>query len=70
MDIVIEIQGFRNMDKKFIPKKVSVVAINATIIGHWSHFAHLVIYPKELDEKTTSFRGIIMALSSSTVKPI
>jgi len=35
MDIVIEIQGFRNVDKKFIPKKVAVVAINATIIGYW-----------------------------------
>jgi len=35
MDIVIDIQGFRNADEKFIPKEVAVVAINATIIGHW-----------------------------------
>jgi len=35
MDIIIEIQGFRNVDKKFIPKEVAVVAINAKIIGHW-----------------------------------
>jgi len=35
MDIIIEIQGFRNVDEKFIPKEVAVVAINATIIGHW-----------------------------------
>jgi len=35
MDIVIEIQGFRNVDRKFIPKEIVVVAINATIFGHW-----------------------------------
>jgi len=35
MDIVIEIQSFRNVDKKFIPKEVAVVAINTTIIKHW-----------------------------------
>jgi len=70
MDIVIEIQGFRNVNEKFIPKEVAVVAINATIIGHWIMIAHLAIYPRELDEKTTGFRGIITALSGSTAKPI
>jgi len=29
-----------------------------------------VIYSRELDEKTTGFRGIIMALSGLTAKPI
>jgi len=38
--------------------------------GLWYHFAHLVIYPRELDEKTIGFRGIVMAMSSSTAKPI
>ena len=35
MEIVIDIQGFRGADEKFIPKEVAVVAINAPIIGHW-----------------------------------
>lgn len=35
MDIVIDIQGFRDVDEQFIPKEVAVVAINDPIIGHW-----------------------------------
>lgn len=35
MDIVIDIQGFRDVNDKFIPKEVAVVAINAPIVGHW-----------------------------------
>lgn len=35
MDIVIDIQGFRDVEEKFIPKEVAVVAVNAPIIGHW-----------------------------------
>ena len=35
MDIVIDIQGFRDVEENFIPKEVAVLAINATITGHW-----------------------------------
>ncbi|KMQ82724.1 hypothetical protein RF55_22048 [Lasius niger] len=35
MDIVIDIQGFRDVHDKFIPKEVAVVAVNAPIVGHW-----------------------------------
>lgn len=35
MDIVVDIQGFRNAEKKFIPKEVAVVAIDAPIVNHW-----------------------------------
>lgn len=35
MDIVIDIQGFRNAKEKFLPKEVALVAINAPIVGHW-----------------------------------
>lgn len=35
MDIVIDIQGFRDADSKFIPKEVAVVAINRNITDHW-----------------------------------
>jgi len=72
MDIVIEIQDFWDVDEKFIPKEVVVIVINATIsdTGLWCHLVHLVIYPKELDEKTTGFRGIITALNGLTAKLI
>ena len=35
MDIVIDIQGFRDVEENFIPKEVAVLTINATITGHW-----------------------------------
>jgi len=35
MDIIVDIQGFRDAEKKFIPKEVAVVAIDATIVDHW-----------------------------------
>lgn len=35
MDIVVDIQGFRDGEKKFIPKEVAVVAIDAPIVNHW-----------------------------------
>lgn len=35
MDIVIDIQGFRDADEKFLPKEVAVVAIDAPIVDHW-----------------------------------
>ncbi|KYN38447.1 hypothetical protein ALC56_07174 [Trachymyrmex septentrionalis] len=35
MDIVIDIQGFRDVEENFIPKEVAVLAINAAITGHW-----------------------------------
>ena len=35
MDIVVDIQGFRNDDAKFIPKEVALLAINKPIVGHW-----------------------------------
>jgi len=35
MDIVIDIQSFHNVKENFIPKEVTVLAINATITGHW-----------------------------------
>ncbi|KYN41670.1 hypothetical protein ALC56_03931 [Trachymyrmex septentrionalis] len=40
MDIVIDIQGFRDVEENFIPKEVTVLAevlaiINAAITGHW-----------------------------------
>ena len=35
MDIVIDIQGFRDVEENFIPKEVTVLAINATINGLW-----------------------------------
>jgi len=68
IDIVIKIQGFRNVDKKFIPKEFAVVAINTTIFGYW------IMMPScpfsDLKEKTTGFHGIITTLSGSTAKPI
>jgi len=33
MNIVIDIQGFRDVEENFIPKEVTVFAINATITG-------------------------------------
>src|SRR5436190_20613818 len=35
MDIVVDIQGFRDAEKKFIPKKVAVVAIDTPLVRHW-----------------------------------
>ncbi|KYN28354.1 hypothetical protein ALC57_02231, partial [Trachymyrmex cornetzi] len=35
MDIVIDIQGFCDVEDNFIPKEVAVLAINAMITGHW-----------------------------------
>ncbi|XP_011870599.1 PREDICTED: uncharacterized protein LOC105563544 [Vollenhovia emeryi] len=36
MDVVIELQGFRDIDKKkFIAKEIALVAIQEPIIGHW-----------------------------------
>lgn len=35
MDIVVDIQGFRDAEKKFIPKEIAVVAIDAPIVNHW-----------------------------------
>jgi len=35
MEIIIDIQGFRDAEEKFIPKEIAVVAINAPIFGHW-----------------------------------
>jgi len=35
MNIVIDIQGFRDVEENFIPKEVTVLAINAAITGHW-----------------------------------
>lgn len=35
MDIAIDIQGFRDLGEKFIPKEIAVVGIESTIIGHW-----------------------------------
>jgi len=71
MDIVIDIR-FRNVDEKFIPIEVAIVAINATIIGHWimmllCSFSDL---PERVRENKVGFRGIIMALSGLTAKPI
>ena len=33
MDIVIDIQDFRNAEENFIPKEVAVLATNAMITG-------------------------------------
>lgn len=33
MDIIVDIQDFRDAEKKFIPKEV--VAIDAPIVNHW-----------------------------------
>lgn len=35
MDIVVDIQGFRDGKENFIPKEVAIVAVNAPITGHW-----------------------------------
>lgn len=35
MDYIIDIQGFRDAHKKFIPKEVAVVSIQNHSIGHW-----------------------------------
>ncbi|XP_072756960.1 uncharacterized protein [Anoplolepis gracilipes] len=35
MDIVIDIQGFRDVNDKFIPKEVAIVSIDVPIVGHW-----------------------------------
>lgn len=35
MDIVIDIQGFRDATEKFLPKEIAVVAIGASIVDHW-----------------------------------
>ena len=45
MDIVVDIQGFRDAEEKFIPKETAVVAINARIIGHW-----ITLPPYSFDE--------------------
>jgi len=47
MDIVIDIQGFCDVEENFISKEVAVIAINASITGLWRHFAHLTIYLRE-----------------------
>src|SRR5436190_22075100 len=35
MDIVVDIQGFRGAEMKFIPKEVAVVAIDTPLVRHW-----------------------------------
>ena len=35
MDIVINIQGFRDVEENFIPKQVAVLVINAVFTRHW-----------------------------------
>ena len=45
MDIVIEIQGFRDISEKFMPKEVAVVAIHNPFVGHW-----IIIPPHPFDE--------------------
>ena len=35
MDIVINMQCFRDIEENFIPKEVAVLTINATMTGHW-----------------------------------
>ena len=35
MDIVVDIQGFRDAEKKFIPKEVGLVAIDTLFVRHW-----------------------------------
>ncbi|XP_070171148.1 uncharacterized protein [Polyergus mexicanus] len=35
MDIVIDIQGFRDANAKFIPKEVAIIALDAPFVGHW-----------------------------------
>jgi len=68
MDIIIEIQGFRNVNEKFIPKEVAVVAINAIIIGHWIMIS-LCPFSDLSKRKQLAFAKF-MALSELTVKSI
>ena len=48
MDIIIDIKDFREklIEENFIPKEVTVLAINATITEHWIMII-LPIYPRE-----------------------
>ena len=51
MDIVIDIQGFRDAEERFIPKEVAVVAINTPIIGQW-----IIMRPCPFDELSVNSR--------------
>lgn len=35
MDIIVEIQGFRDENNKFLPKEVAVTGVDSEWIGHW-----------------------------------
>lgn len=35
MDIVVDIQGFRDITGQFLPKEVVVIAIDEPFVGHW-----------------------------------
>ena len=35
MDFVVDIQGFRDVNRHFLPKEVAVIALQELIVGHW-----------------------------------
>ena len=35
MDYIVDIQGFRDAQRKFLPKEVAVFALQKDIVGHW-----------------------------------
>ena len=47
MDYVIEIQGLRDRDNKFLPKEVAIVSLQGNVSGHW-----LISPPHTYDEQT------------------
>ncbi|KAL6252060.1 hypothetical protein P5V15_015041 [Pogonomyrmex californicus] len=71
MDIVIDIQGFRDAEGKFMPKEVAVVAINEAFI---SHCIMMPPYPfvelPEKYEKTTGSLETSMGSSGLTEQSI
>lgn len=71
MDIqIIDIQNFRDVDnKKFIPKEVAIVTINASIIELMISFCLFNDNLKNQDEKITGFHEIMISCDSM-VKPI
>lgn len=51
MDYIIDIQGLREKDNKFLPKEVAVVPLQGNIIGHW-----IIIPPHESDGLPNSIK--------------
>ena len=64
MDIVIDIQGFCDVEENFIPKEVAINTERSPDTELWHHPVHLKIYPWEQNEKT-GLHEIIMESNGS-----